>query len=134
MLIAGLALWMTPYIAYQLISGKVYDAVSMMASTVGSGIQYAGASLLTRSLSPNAIAARAAGGGAATLNQDPLNRMNYINGGIIPNLMRGPRQNTFFPNAAASKTAAPNYQPGQVDLDVMRRNIERDIDPKGLRR
>jgi hypothetical protein len=39
MLISGLALWIAPYIAYQMSFGGTYDAVTSAASTVGNRIQ-----------------------------------------------------------------------------------------------
>jgi hypothetical protein len=45
MLFAGISMWATPYIAYQLSAGKLYEVASSMASMVGNGIQYYGASL-----------------------------------------------------------------------------------------
>jgi hypothetical protein len=40
MMIAGLILWMSPYIAYQLSTGSLYEVAASTASTLGGGMQY----------------------------------------------------------------------------------------------
>lgn len=95
MLIAGIALWMTPYFAYQLSSGKLYEGVSTATSFLGTAIQYYAASRLAGSISQRAFGSRAVGyqtdnvagdaarAGVARGSEDTLNaRIGRIRGYI----------------------------------------------------
>lgn len=83
MLFAGIALWMTPYIAYQLSSGRLYDGFSMVTSSLGGIIQYSALSRLAGSFSQRGFASGAAGAGVARVNVDPQNPSNDRVGSIL---------------------------------------------------
>jgi hypothetical protein len=86
MLIGGLSLWATPYIAYQLIGGKVYEIVSSAASTVGNVIQYYGASLAA-SVLQQSVTSQAARSAPAPRDESPNARASSF-----ANFTRGANQ------------------------------------------
>ena len=135
MLIAGIALWMTPYFAYQLSSGKLYEGFSMATSSLGNIIQYYGVSRLAGSFSQRGFASGAAGGAnVQLLNGGPLNDSTgrFLR---FTAPMGGPtRQYRSIQNPAAGNIGALNAQTGQMSLNEMGRNFARDAEQRpGLR-
>jgi hypothetical protein len=72
MLIASITLWMSPYIAYQLSTGSMYEVASSTASTLGGGIQYYATSL-AGSILQNAVMPSTGGANGIPRPPRPLN-------------------------------------------------------------